>query len=247
MTITEILDLISRNTNSQNTTTSSYPTTAKTLDVNLALDQYFILANSASGNWRPADDTNQLDYPIIYGDIVLGQQDYTFLTDETGNQILDIYKVRMLMPDGINWYTLKQINKDTITDADLATINSTIPQEYYLTANGIFLVQKPNYNGTDSLEVWINRSPVYFTAADVATGTKKPGIPWMHQEYLALRPSYFYCMQKGLPQAGGRLRNGAYTGYLGNLKDMEDSIKKYWRDRDHDYQQSITPESINSI
>lgn len=244
MNITEVLDLIQRRTNTQNTTTSSYPTTAKTLDINLSLDRYFLLANSSSGNWRPADDTNQTDYPIVYGDVVLGQQDYTFTTDEQGNQILDIYKVRIKATNGIDWITLEQINQDTITDDQLSIVNSSTPNQYYLTANGIFLVQKPNYNSTDGLEIWINRSPVYFTAGDVATGTKKAGIPWAHQEYLALRPSYFYCLAKGLPQATDyRIALYGNDGRGG----MEADIKKYWRDRNKDFSQNITPQTINSI
>jgi len=137
MTITQILDLISRNTNTQNSTTSSYTTVAKTLDVNLALDDYFILANSASGNWRPADDTNQTNYPIVYADIVSGQQDYSFTVDENGNQILDIYKIRIKNAVSGKWTTLTQINQDVISDGQLDTDISGIPSEYYLTANGI--------------------------------------------------------------------------------------------------------------
>jgi hypothetical protein len=235
MTYTETLDLIQRLTNTQNTTTSSYPVAAKCVDVNMALNNYFILANSASGNWRPADDTNQTDYPIIYGDIVSGQQDYSFSTDEAGNQILDIYKVRILNSNGIDWTTLEQINQDTITDDQLSTVTGSTPQQYYLTANGIFLVQKPNYASTDGLEVWINRSPTYFTTSDT---TKKAGLPWVHHEYLALRPSYFYCLAKGLPQA---------NNYKITLDAMELAIKKYWRDRNKDFSQSITPETISSI
>jgi len=238
MTITQILDLIARNTNTQNTTTSSYSTLAKTLDVNLTLDDYFILANSASGNWKPADDTNQTDYPIVYADIVSGQQDYSFTVDENGNQILDIYKIRIKDATSGKWTTLEQINQDTITDGQLDTSVSGIPSQYYLTANGIFLVQKPNFALTDGLEIWINRSPVYFTAGDVSTGTKVAGIYWQHQKYLALKPSYQYAWQKGLPQAN-------------NLKDelekMEATIKKYFRDRNKAFQQSITSESICSI
>lgn len=238
MTYTEILDLIQRQTNTQNTTTSSYPVAAKCVDVNMALNQYFILANSASGNWRPADDGNQTDYPIIYGDIVgspTPQQDYSFSTDETGNQILDIYKVRILNTNGIDWITLEQINQDTITDANLSTVNSGTPSQYYLTANGIFLVQKPNYNSTDGLEIWINRTPTYFTTADT---TKKAGLPWVFHEYLALRPSYFYCLSKGLPQA---------NNYKITLDAMELAIKKYYRDRNKDFTSVITGETISSI
>ena len=244
MTITEILSQIQDQTNTQNSTTSSFTTVQKTLAINNALNWYFILANTAAGNWRPADDTNQSDYPVITANVVSGQQDYSFATDEQGNQILDIYKVRILQPDGINWYTLTQINQDTITDAELSTVTGSIPQEYYLTANGIFLVQKPNYNSTNGLEVWIDRSPVYFTAGDVSTGTKKAGLPWVHHEYLSLRPSYFYCLAKGLPQAPAyKLALFGEDGKSG----MEGAIKKYWRDRNRDFSQTITPERVNSV
>ena len=244
MTIQEILEKISRATNTKNNTTNSYTTVQKTLDVNLALNNYFILANCSSGNWRPADDTNQTDYSILRGDLVSGQQDYPFVTDQDGNQILDIYKIRILNPDGINWTTLYQINQDEMTDDDLQTINSGTPDRYFLTDNGIFLVQKPNYNSTSGIEIWINRSPVYFTAQDVATGTKVAGIPWVHQEYLYLRPSYFFCMEKVLPQAGGyKLELYGQDGKSG----MEGAIKKYYKNRNKDFQQAMTSETINSI
>ena len=177
MTYTEILDLISRNTTTQNSTTSSYTTAAKTVDVNNALNQYFILANTGAGNWRPADDTNQTDYPVVYFDLVSGQQDYSFTVDANGNQILDIYKVRIKNSNGVDWQTLNQLNKDGITDADLSTVGSGIPTDYYLTANGIFLVQKPNYNSTAGGEIHIARTASYFTTSDT---TKKAGIPWVH-------------------------------------------------------------------
>jgi len=238
MTITELLTKISELTNTQNTTASSYPTTSKTRDINLALDNYFILANSATGNWRPADDTNLSDYPIVYGDLVSGQQDYSFTVDEAGNQILDIYKVRVKATNGIDWITLEQINQDTITDDQLSTVNGGTPSQYYLTANGIFLVQKSNYASTDGLEISISRTPYHFTSSDVATGTKVAGIYWVHQEYLAIRPSYFYCLAKGLPQA---------NNYKITLNEMELAIKKFYKDRNKDFSQSITPETISSI
>lgn len=244
MTITEILTQISEWTTTQNSTTSSYTTVSKTRDVNNALNNYFILANTGAGNWRPADDTNQSDYPIIQGDVFTNQQDYSFTVDTNGNQILDIYKVRILGSNGIDWTTLIQINQDTITDADLSTVTSGTPTHYYITANGIFLVQKPNYTLVDALEVWINRTPVYFTAADIVTGTKKAGLPWVHAEYLALRPSYFYAAAKGLPNKVD-LKEQLYgpDGRSG----MEGAIKKYWRDRNHDFQAAISGQPINSI
>jgi len=240
MIYTEILDLIQRNTNTQNTTTSSYPLAAKTVDVNNALNQYFILANSVGGNFRPVDDTNQVDYPIMKADVTINKQDYLIYLDATNNQVLEIYKVRLLLPDGVTWVTLKQIDQDTIDDDDLQTVVSGIPSEYYVNSNGIFLVQKPNYNMTEGVEVWFNRTPTYFTVSDT---TKKAGIPWVHHEYLALRPSYFYCLQKGLPQAVDfRLRLFGNDGRGG----MEEDIKKYYRDRNKDFQSVLSPQQLST-
>lgn len=241
MTYTEILDRIARYTNTQNTTTSSYTTAAKTVDVNNALNWYFILANSSAGNWRPVDDTNQTDYPIVYADIVSGQQDLSFTVDEQGNQILDIYKVRIKDAVSGEWTTLRQINQDVISDGQLSTIVSGIPSEYYLTTNGIFLVQEPNFSLTDGLEIWVNRTPTYFLTSDT---TKKAGIPWVHHEYLALRPAYFYCLEKGLPQSSDyRVQLYGQDGRGG----MEGAIKEYYSKRNKDFSQSITSETVNSI
>lgn len=220
MTYTETLDLLARLTNTQNTSTSSYTTTAKTVDINNALNRYMMLAISAEGKWQ-VDDSNQTDYPVVYGDIVSGQQDYSFTTDETGNQILDIYKVRIKDSAG-NWKTLTQRDIQSLDDEPLNTTQTGVASQYDLTANGIFLNVVPDYNSTDGLEIYVNRTPTYFLTSDT---TKKAGIPWTHHEYLAIRPAYYYCLQKGLPQARD----------LGvEVQRMEQDIEKYYSDRNKD-------------
>ena len=230
MTITEILTKIQELTNTQNTTTSSYPTTSKTLDINNALNKFMLLAIQSEGKWQ-VDDTNQSDYPIIFGDIVSGQQDYSFTTDEQGNQILDIYKVRIKDSAG-NWATIYPTDLQTGIDEELNSTTTGTPRKYRLTSNGIFLTDIPNYNSTDGLEIYINRSPVYFTSGDVSTGTKKAGIPWTFHEYLAIRPSYYYCLQKGLPQA---------KNLYAEMLNFEDMIGDYYSKRKKDTPQQIIP------
>lgn len=190
-----ILQMITRRTNTQNSTTSSYPTIDRTVDVNSALGQYMLLAMQAAGRWQ-VDDTNQVDYPIITTNLISGQQDYSFLYDATGNQILWIYKVRVLQPSG-SWLTLTQRDLQDGTDDPLNSTQTGTPTQYDLTANGIILTAIPNYNMTNGLEVYISRTPTYFVSTDT---TKVAGIPDMFHEYLALRPAYFYCLDKGLPQ-----------------------------------------------
>ena len=91
MTITEILAQIQELTNTQNTTTSSYTTVSKTRDINSALNKVQLIRIQNEGKWQ-VDDTNQTDYPIITGDLVANQQDYSFVTDAEGNRIRDIYR-----------------------------------------------------------------------------------------------------------------------------------------------------------
>lgn len=216
-----IIQKITRMTSTQATTTSSYSLLDMTVDVNLSLNNYFILAISSEGRWQ-VDDTNQTDYPIIYGDIVAGVQDYTFLNDENGNQILDIYKINMQDNNG-NWTTLTQRDILDQNDRNKEDLTITgIPSEYDLTANGIFLTVIPNFTQVKGLELYINRTPTYFLSTDT---TKQAGIPNVFHEYLALRPSYFYCLSKGLPIAAtyAQLLYGA-DGQSG----MEGAIKKYY-------------------
>lgn len=191
-----ILQVIARRTGTQNVTTGTYTINDKTVDVNSALGQYFLLATQAAGRWQ-VDDTNQTDYPIIFTNVVNGQQDYSFNYDQDNNQILNIYKVRIKDNNG-NWTTLTQRDLQDGNDTPLNATTTGTPTQYDLTANGIFLTAIPNFNSINGIEVYISRTPSYFVSTDT---TKIPGIPDMFHEYLALRPSYFFCLDKGLAQA----------------------------------------------
>lgn len=234
MTITEILTQIQELTNTQNSTTSSYPTVSKTRDINNALNKFMLLAIASEGKWQ-VDDTNQTDYPIITGNLVSSQQDYSFTVDGDGNQILDIYRVEIKDSTGTKNMQLIPIDQSELTGIALTEFMKTAgtPQYYDKTANGLFLYPAPNYNSTNGLKIYCNRSPVYFTAGDVSTGTKKAGIPWQFHEYLAIRPSYYYCLQKQLPQA---------KNLYGELLNFEDMIGDYYSKRSKD-----TPQQIKTV
>lgn len=232
MTITEILNLIQRQTGTQNSTTSSYPTADKTTDVNNTLNKFMLLAMQSEGTWQ-VDDTNQTDYPVITTNLVASQQDYSFTTDGStpANQILDIYRVECADSTGI-FRQLKPLDQSELSGIALSEFMKTAgePVYYDKTANGIFLYPKSNHSTASGLKIYVNRSPVYFTSGDVSTGTKKAGIPWVFHEYLALRPSYYYCLQSGMPQATA----------LGNeMLRMEESIGDYYARRTKDEPQRI--------
>lgn len=233
-----IIEVIARMTGTTNATSSSYPLLDKTVDINLALSNFLNIANKAAGKNQPVDDTNHTDYPVVYADITSGVQDIVITLDANGNQIQNIYKVIMTKPDGTK-LVLTQVD---ITDADdYFTIDATtgIPTTYDLSANGIFLHQTPNFTLAGALEVWTSRGGSYFVSTDT---TKRPGIPERFGEYLALRPSYFYCLAKGLPQAGAyKIALYGEDGHSG----MEGDIKAFYAQRNKAVENVLSSECVN--
>lgn len=198
LTFTQIVAEIDKTCKSNSV---SYPLADKTQDINLALGDAIAIAFDAGGTWQ-YDDSNHTDYPIITTNLVSAQRDYSFTTDEQGNLILDIYKVMIKISSTGQYQEVFPIDvqSDPDTEAFYDGQNITgIPYRYDKTANGIFLDPIPNYNSTDGLKIYINREGSFFTTSDT---TKKPGIDALCHEYLALKPSYKYARNNGLPIVG---------------------------------------------
>jgi hypothetical protein len=175
---------------------SSYSTAVKTKDINLAFDDYSNLVKQVSSTWQ-ADDTNHVKYPNMYFNLVSGQGDYAFTTDEQGNQVQDIYRVECMMPNG-TWKLLTPVDEmsgDSITEIEA---QSGTPDSYWKTANGIFLKVKANYSQTNGIRMFFTRSPDYFLSSDT---TKVPGIPNGHHKYLFWKPAFWYWLPKDTARA----------------------------------------------
>lgn len=220
-----IVQVLEDLTETQSASSGSYPLRTKIRDINLAFDDYLMMSIQASGTWQ-VDDTNQSDYPIITTNVVSSQQDYSFTVDETGNQILDIYRVECKDANG-TWQLLEAYdeNDETTSLSQQATVTGT-PTRYSKTANGIFLDKIPSYNSTNGLKVYFARTPVYFTVdgSDDVTPTK-PGIPNAHHRYLALKPAYWYWLPKDSQRA---------TLFKNELTQMERMIQDYYSQRTKD-------------
>ena len=190
LTFTNIKNKIWRATG---TNEANYSSANIAVDVNLAQDEVWCEALKNNG-WN-VDDFNQLEYPIIYVDLVANQRDYSFIKDAQNNYILDIYKVMVMGTDGI-YREIKPVDQQsespsTMTDGQ----NSTgTPTAYDKTGNGIFLDLIPNYSKTKGVKVFIDREPTYFTSSDT---TKVSGIDMLCDDYLYLKPSYEYARDKG--------------------------------------------------
>lgn len=213
----------------------SYSVADKTADENIALDATYAMIFAAGGTWQ-FDDSNHTDYPIVTTNLVSGQRDYQFVSDQQGNLMLDIYKVMVKDASGVyQEITPVDVQSEGDTSGFYDGRNETgIPNKYDKTATGIFLDKIPNYNSTDGLKVYINREGSYFSTSDT---TKKPGFAGLFHEYIAIRPSYQY----------------AFRNSLANLKlifnemvRLEAAIKDYYGKRERDIKRRMTPTQENN-
>lgn len=215
-----------------------------TSELNLGLARAWALIFNTNGTWQWDDSNHTADYPIITTDLVSGQRDYAFLTDNTGNLILDIYKVMVKQPGGI----YKQIRPvDAQSDEEGLPFYdgvdvAGVPSIYDKTSNGIFLDPIPNssiYTSaadlTDGLKVYINREGVFFDYDDT---TQKPGFAGLFHEYPALFACYRYAVNNGMK---------SQNAFKNEMTEMEAAIKKYYSKRERDVELRITGEPINSI
>lgn len=208
-----------------------------TADINLAFDSLLRIIFRASGRWQ-FDDSNHTDYPAIYTAVVANQRSYSFITDEQGNLILDIYKV--MIKDPISGFYNEIEAVDQQSDADMQSFYSEqditgTPSRYDKTANGIFVDALPGYNLDKGIKVFINREAMYFLFTDT---TKKAGVDGLCQEYLALEPSYRYAMRNQLDNR---------EEFKRDLTELVKEIKIRYRDRARDEQLALEVEEINSI
>ena len=204
-----------------------------TAKVNSALDEVTSLAIKASGSWE-YDDTNHTDYPIITTNLVSGQQDYSVITDGSGNLVLDIYKVMIKLPDG-TWREIKPVDRN-VPNNDTDSFDNTVqgtPTRYDKLGNGIFLDAVPNYSSEGGLKVFINREGSYFLTSDT---TKKAGFVGLFHDYLYLKPSYEYARDKGLDNVA-RLEKDVVL--------MQEAIRQHYATRERDIKRGMTASVTN--
>ncbi len=173
-------------------------------DVNLALDDFFLIGFRDSGTWQ-LDDSNYVagsgDFPFVRTSLVSGQRDYSFITDGYSNLILDIHRVMIADSSGI-YREIEPVDQQTRnsnnvnTDSLIDGRNSTgTPTRYEKTGNGILLDPIPNYNYSSGLKIFINREPSYFS---YDATTKKPGVPGLLHRYFAIKPALDYARRNTL-------------------------------------------------
>lgn len=129
------------------------------------------------------DDTNHTKLPIGTTNLVANQSDYSFLTDEQNNKILNLTRIDILDDDG-NYRQLKTIDQTEIEGALNEFMSTSGLPIYYdkIADNIIRLYPTPATSVTAGLKFYFQRTASYFAATDT---TKEPGVsPLLHRGFV---------------------------------------------------------------
>jgi len=175
------------------------------------------------------DDTNHTALPIGTTNLVINQSDYSFLTDQQGNSILNLTRIDILDSNNV-WRELIPIDQAQVPMA-LDEFNKTagLPIFYDKIADNIVrLYPKPVASVTAGLKFYFQRTPSYFLATDT---TKAPGVPPLLHRGFVISAAY----------------DGALTRCLNNLQALsierqveETKMQDFFRNRDTDENKQIT-------
>ena len=200
--------------------TTQYTLKERTRDINNAYSRiaYLIIQSDGRMQW---DDTNHTDQPISTDDLVDGQEDYNVFEAAPSalKDWLTIEQVEVKSDDDL-WTKLRPFDKRD-TSMAWAEYQKTDGQPYIYDFNGtsVLLKPNPNYDKTDGLKIYFQRSPSYFSSTDT---DKRPGFASIFHSYLSLSASYRWARDKGLPNRDVLKRD---------ITEMEVSIQKQYSNR----------------
>lgn len=180
------------------------------------------------------DDTNHTKLPIGTTNVVADQADYSFLTDEQGNNIITLTRVELLDSAG-TYRLLEELDQNDLEQAvDTEQATTGTPMYYDKIADNIIrLYPKPNASVTAGLKFYFQRTPSYFNADDT---TKSPGVsPLLHRGFV-IAAAYDGALTLGL----------ANLNALSNERQQEEQkMVRYFADRNQDGAKKMNMARIN--
>lgn len=175
------------------------------------------------------DDTNHTALPEGTVDLTINVSDYSFLTDEQGNNIVTLLDVSVLKNGKYEPLTLVDRNDPGYKGADFGVTSGTPTQYDKIADNIIRLDTKPPATVSDGLKFYFQRVGSYFSASDT---TKQPGVsPLLHRGYI-VASAYDIALTLGLPSLQGLALERAQE---------EQKVIQYFGDRNQDMVRRMIP------
>ena len=212
--------------------------------INIALDKAFHIIFGADGRWQ-FDDSNHTTYPILTGDLVDGQRDYSFTADSDSNLILDILRVFIRESATDPYYEIFPVDVQTADESEISQFvdgknTEGAPYHYDKTATGIFLDPIPDANVSAGIELYVSREGSYFLGDGVAgSNAIEAGFAGLYHEYLVLEPCYRYARANTLLKKQETFKRD----YL----ELEKKIKEFYSRRDKHERKIMRGKCINYI
>lgn len=213
--------------------------------INRAQDRFIELAMTADGKWQ-YDDTNHVDalgnytYNIATIALVAGQREYQFATE-----MLEVDKVFVQTSIGGPYQQIDAVDPDSEpgTESFYNGLNvQGVPYRYDKRSNLVILDPIPNISIPAGLKVYFKRGAKYFTATGM--DSIEPGFASHLHPFLSLHASYGYASDRQMSIAGGRLKNGAFTGMALQIQDMETRVKNAFSRRAGDQRPALSGKPI---
>ncbi len=178
------------------------------------------------------DDTNHTKLPEGTTDLVSGQSDYSFLTDEQGNKILTLLGISVLPSSSATLYApLKEVDRQSEGyNSETFGMVTGAPSAYDKIADNIArLDAKPPALITNGLKFYFQREGSRFATTDT---TKEPGVsPLLHRGYF-IAGAYDAALELGL---------GNLQALAVELAKEEQNLMLYCESRNNDFDKVMRP------
>lgn len=207
--------------------------------VNAALETCVAKIVTADGTWQ-FDDTNYTTLPIATGNLVAGQVSYTFSSD-----FLELEEVDILDLGGIYRRITPFDPEETgmsfeeFTGTTTSATPNGFPQYYDKQGDSIRLSNAPqstNCTLTNGIKIRFKRTGDVFTAGQVTTGTKEPGIASPYHMLICYMMAVPYCMS---------YKKDRVPLYEKKIDEMTRDMLKFYAHREQDKRKVITMSQIN--
>ncbi len=213
--------------------TTSYPAADLLIDVNAAYEEIIGDIICQDGNWE-FDDTNYTDFPRGTTTLVAAQHDYTFDVSH-----LAIESVQVKDANGL-WYFLDPISKDEMGEPS-EEFEKTDGKPIYYDKDGASVLLYPAPTATEctltsGLKVHFRRTADIFTAAQVTTGTKKPGFA---------SPFHYLISYKAVLDYAISYKKDRVPLIMSRIKELTEKMLKFYAKRERDVRNIMTTKAIN--
>lgn len=184
-------------------TPTSYSRLDKTRHANRGLEKLVGILINVTGDFE-WDDTNYSTLPRGTGNLVEGQESYSFAAE-----YLKVHMIEVLQDSSPDvWHKLEPINSVDLGDlspeeyfgqTSAGNPQTGMPEYYDIIGDSIILYPAPTSTAvtlTAGFRVWFQRTALLFTAVSTtAADTTEPGIPSPYHELPAYYAAIPYCMK----------------------------------------------------